>query len=192
MFRPPFTFRKSSWRDSGGARESARRTSPRAFDSNASKYRREFGENPRRLADIALWIKGESCGINRIACNFTDCFQCTEKPFAHCRPARRNAGAAMIFRAVFWIGLVALLMPREPDLGLGRPAPAIDPGAGSEVAAWAASKIDPRLASDPQLLCRANPAACSAGAGLVENVRTAALQSLAQVKADLRDNERRR
>ena len=30
-------------------------------------------------------------------------------------------GHGMIFRAVFWIGLAALLMPREPDLGLGRP-----------------------------------------------------------------------
>lgn len=27
----------------------------------------------------------------------------------------------MIFRAIFWIGLVALLMPHEPDLGYGRP-----------------------------------------------------------------------
>ena len=27
----------------------------------------------------------------------------------------------MIFRALFWIGLIALLMPHEPDLGLGRP-----------------------------------------------------------------------
>jgi hypothetical protein len=27
----------------------------------------------------------------------------------------------MIFRAVFWIGLVSLLMPHEPNLGLGRP-----------------------------------------------------------------------
>lgn len=27
----------------------------------------------------------------------------------------------MILRAIFWIGLVALLMPHEPDLGLGRP-----------------------------------------------------------------------
>ena len=27
----------------------------------------------------------------------------------------------MIFRAVFWIGLIALLAPHEPDLGLGRP-----------------------------------------------------------------------
>lgn len=27
----------------------------------------------------------------------------------------------MIFRAIFWIGLVSLLIPHEPDLGLGRP-----------------------------------------------------------------------
>jgi len=27
----------------------------------------------------------------------------------------------MIFRAIFWIGLVSLLAPHEPDLGLGRP-----------------------------------------------------------------------
>ncbi|HVV27321.1 MAG TPA: hypothetical protein VHC40_05085 [Rhizomicrobium sp.] len=29
----------------------------------------------------------------------------------------------MIFRAVFWIGLVSLLAPHGPDVGLGRPAP---------------------------------------------------------------------
>ena len=33
----------------------------------------------------------------------------------------------MIFRAVFWIGLVSLLAPHEPDLGLGRP------GAGTQL-----------------------------------------------------------
>ena len=27
----------------------------------------------------------------------------------------------MIFRAIFWIGLVSLLTPHEPDLGLGHP-----------------------------------------------------------------------
>jgi hypothetical protein len=35
--------------------------------------------------------------------------------------AWNTEGHGMIFRAVFWIGLAALLMPREPDLGLGRP-----------------------------------------------------------------------
>ncbi len=27
----------------------------------------------------------------------------------------------MVLRALFWISLVAILMPHEPDLGLGRP-----------------------------------------------------------------------
>jgi len=27
----------------------------------------------------------------------------------------------MLLRAIFWIGLVAFLMPHEPDLGFGRP-----------------------------------------------------------------------
>jgi len=31
----------------------------------------------------------------------------------------------MILRAAFFIGLVAFLMPREPDLGLGRPGASI-------------------------------------------------------------------
>jgi hypothetical protein len=36
-------------------------------------------------------------------------------------PAWNTEGHGMIFRAVFWIGLVSLLMPHEPDLGLGHP-----------------------------------------------------------------------
>ncbi len=33
----------------------------------------------------------------------------------------------MIFRAAFWIGLVSLLTPHEPDLGLGRPGTGTSP-----------------------------------------------------------------
>ena len=39
----------------------------------------------------------------------------------------------MIIRAMFWIGLVSLLTPHEPDLGLGRP------GAGIALPAFAKS-----------------------------------------------------
>src|ERR1700761_6509017 len=35
--------------------------------------------------------------------------------------ASNTGNTLMIFRAVFWIGLVSLLAPHEPDLGLGRP-----------------------------------------------------------------------
>jgi len=96
----------------------------------------------------------------------------------------------MIFRAVFWIGLVALLMPREPDLGFGRPD-AIDPGVGDAVANWAASRVGPGM-SDPKMLCHYNAQACSAGGNFVEGVREAALNSLAEVKAELRDSQRKR
>lgn len=100
----------------------------------------------------------------------------------------------MIFRAIFWIGLVALLMPHEPDLGFGRPASALDAAGGGNVggavADWAQAKLDPNL-SDPANLCRYNRDACSAGASLIENFREAALKSLQQVKADIRSAKAR-
>ena len=45
----------------------------------------------------------------------------------------------MIFRAIFWIGLVSLLMPREPDIGLGRPGAGISLPA--MVKSWGDSSI---------------------------------------------------
>ena len=39
----------------------------------------------------------------------------------------------MIFRAVFWIGLVSLLAPHEPDLGLGRPGAGAAPSSPAMV-----------------------------------------------------------
>ena len=95
----------------------------------------------------------------------------------------------MIFRAVFWIGLVALLMPHEPDLGVGRPA---SPNAGvtGDVTAWARDKLQSNL-RDPQSVCSSNATACAAGASFVDTIRGAALHSLAEVKADIRQNGRK-
>ena len=90
----------------------------------------------------------------------------------------------MIFRAIFWIGLVAVLMPHEPDLGFGRPD-SIDSSVSTEVASWAKSKISPRL-EDPASLCKLNAGACSAGATFMDGVRESAIRSLASVKADIR------
>ena len=42
-------------------------------------------------------------------------------------------GHDMIFRAVFWIGLVSLLAPHEPDLGLGRPGAGAAPSSPTTV-----------------------------------------------------------
>jgi hypothetical protein len=101
----------------------------------------------------------------------------------------------MIFRAIFWIGLVALLMPHEPDLGFGRPGSGLDAAAGGNaggaVADWAEAKLKPNL-SDPENLCRYNQATCSAGASLIEDFREAALKSLRQVKADISRNAKTR
>ena len=96
----------------------------------------------------------------------------------------------MIFRAIFWIGLVALLMPHEPDLGYGRPSldAQSDLGGTSAVADWAQSKL---RSADPQALCSANKDACSAGVSLLQDFRAATLKSLAEVKDDIRRHAKR-
>ncbi len=90
----------------------------------------------------------------------------------------------MIFRAVFWIGLVSLLTPHEPDLGLGRP------GAGTSLpspatllsAASGLSRTDKDCGSQ-----------CVGGLGLLSlfhlntdsNVTAGLADVKAQIKADL-------
>jgi hypothetical protein len=84
----------------------------------------------------------------------------------------------MIFRAVFWIGLVSLLMPHQPDLGLGRP------GAGtslpSAVTSWAASGL-----SRPGKVCEDHTAACAGGLAFFDAFQSKAVRGLAAVKADI-------
>jgi len=67
----------------------------------------------------------------------------------------------MLFRAIFWIGLVAFLMPHEPDLGLGRPG--------------APAHARPHDAKN-------------ASSGYFESFRAVALRNLDQVRADLSAN----
>jgi hypothetical protein len=79
----------------------------------------------------------------------------------------------MIFRAIFWVGLVSLLMPHEPDLGLGRP------GAGillpTIAKSWAATGL-----SRPGRSCDGKEA-CAGGLG----IKTDSGRSLADVKAEI-------
>jgi hypothetical protein len=56
---------------------------------------------------------------------FSESFQVVENAVGHAGRVTATKGAFMIFRAIFWIGLVSLLMPHEPDIGLGRPAAGI-------------------------------------------------------------------
>jgi hypothetical protein len=81
----------------------------------------------------------------------------------------------MIFRAVFWIGLVSLLIPHEPDLGLGRP------GAGASLPSQIASLAASGLAK-PGEACSA---ACAGGLGLLDMFQGATVRSLSQVKAEI-------
>jgi len=92
----------------------------------------------------------------------------------------------MLLRAVFWIGLISLMMPHEPDLGFGRPV-AIDSDVTGQVADWTKENVQPNLAH-PSKLCRYNPEACSKSLTLLDNLKSAAVRSLADVKADIEQN----
>jgi hypothetical protein len=84
----------------------------------------------------------------------------------------------MLFRAVFWIGLVSLLVPHEPDLGFGRPH-------------LGASEPTSAPVDRSQLeVCKAGETACSSGFWLLNSFQSVAVRSLAQVKADIEESRR--
>jgi hypothetical protein len=82
----------------------------------------------------------------------------------------------MLFRAIFWIGVVAVLMPREPDLGLGRPGES--------------HALVPDLERDADLNCRDYGKTCATALNVVDTFQSVAVKSLAQVKADIEADER--
>lgn len=82
----------------------------------------------------------------------------------------------MIFRAIFWIGLVALLMPHEPDLGYGRP--------GVHLPQWLLSGATIQT-SHSAGICAAHAAVCGDGPSLLDRFQAVAVRSLDQVRADL-------
>ena len=88
----------------------------------------------------------------------------------------------MILRAIFFIGLVSLLIPHEPDLGFGRP------GAGSQVAVMVpgASSIGALIQStNVQDACKAHAEACAGGLSILDNFQSVAIRSMDEVRADL-------
>jgi len=94
-------------------------------------------------------------------------------------------GHDMIFRAVFWIGLVSLLAPHEPDLGLGRPG-AGTPRPSPTTVQPAASGLS-RSGADCGFAC--------AGAILSVfhlNTNTGLAKGLANVKAQIEQAQRER
>ena len=101
--------------------------------------------------------------------------------------AWNTEGHDMIFRAVFWIGLVSLLTPHEPDLGLGRP------GAGTLQTSPA---IIPSAASGLSRTGQDCGSACVGGLGLLSvfhlNTDRNLTARLADVKAQIRQDQRAR
>jgi hypothetical protein len=94
----------------------------------------------------------------------------------------REKAFLMIFRAIFWIGLVSLLIPHEPDLGFGRP------GAGaslpSQIASLAASGLP-----KPGATCSED---CAGGPGLLDMFQSRTVRSIADVRADIAADMRAR
>jgi hypothetical protein len=93
----------------------------------------------------------------------------------------------MIFRAVFWIGVVALLMPHEPNLGYGRPNAQWWPGA-------ALSWMDGTIGT-PNEICKAGDACktvlegVTGGQSVAQNI---AIRGIAEAKAEIEQAERER
>jgi len=94
----------------------------------------------------------------------------------------------MIMRAMFWIAVVAVLMPREPDLGLGRPGVASAPGT---LISKLASLIEPALSANAST-CQSDPIACVAANNMAMKVPDFAAGSLAGVKAQIEEARRER
>jgi len=84
----------------------------------------------------------------------------------------------MLLRAVFWIGLVTLLIPHEPDLGYGRP------GEAAQAAMGVPGNLTALIASTASGDGSAAPGSLS----VLDSVHTVALRSMAEVKADLKAN----
>lgn len=85
----------------------------------------------------------------------------------------------MILRAAFWIAVVAVFIPREPDIGYGRPdVPSIVP---PKTAAWIAEtfKVPP---------C-AERSRCTGGLSFASDLRQEVLERLERARADLRTSD---
>ena len=87
----------------------------------------------------------------------------------------------MVLRAIFWIGLVSLLMPHEPDLGFGRPHLG---AAFPSIAGLMNNGL-----STPGI-CSGHQMACGTSISLVDGVQTYAVRSLEQVKREIEESQR--
>jgi hypothetical protein len=88
----------------------------------------------------------------------------------------------MIFRAAFWIAVVAVLMPHEPDLGFGRPgAESFTP---TQLSGWIPADVK------APGLCEGRQSVCAGGLMIVDDLRNTILSNLDRVKSDLKQQAR--
>jgi hypothetical protein len=90
----------------------------------------------------------------------------------------------MIFRAVFWIGLVSLLTPHEPDLGLGRPGAGTLHPSPATILSSAASGL-----SQQKTDCGSQ---CAGGLGLFHLDSAGIMAGLQDVRAQIAADRARR
>jgi hypothetical protein len=83
----------------------------------------------------------------------------------------------MILRAAFWIAIVWFFMPREPDLGFGRP----DNGSIGGLLQTVESQ------AQDQATC----SVCVAGTAVLDRFQGVAVHSLDEVKADIEASRRK-
>ncbi|MDE1938675.1 MAG: hypothetical protein KGI68_06625 [Alphaproteobacteria bacterium] len=86
----------------------------------------------------------------------------------------------MILRAAFWVALVAVLLPHEPDLGLGRPS--LEGLLPAKTPDWLSASVPTRACEDPQ-------GTCVGGLVLADDLRSTILTNLDRVKAELKESE---
>src|SRR5690242_8337002 len=94
----------------------------------------------------------------------------------------------MLSRAVFWIGLISLMMPHEPDLGFGRPGAAPVTTAGVQPSALT-SLIQ---SSSVQDACANHAVACAGGLSILDRFQSMAMRSLDEVRADIEAHRAKR
>jgi hypothetical protein len=83
----------------------------------------------------------------------------------------------MIMRALFFMAVVAILMPHEPNLGSDRP--------DSHVSAASMLSTLASVVSPSQESCRDRAIACAAAIAASGQLQAAAFQSLGQIKTEL-------
>ena len=106
----------------------------------------------------------------------------------------------MLLRALFWITLVAILMPHEPDVGLGRPGD--HASLAKDAVNWvqsvqgvhgvAAKLPDVRTVADAADICDAHSQSCGSALGFVDWVQGNVVPALHRVKAQIEEQQQAR